>query len=49
VGVASKEWSGTIEELTRKQAKLHRASKRIIARHQAQDGLDNDELPKTKG
>ena len=33
---ASKEWSGTIEELTRKEAKLRSASQRIIARHQAQ-------------
>ncbi|MCJ8321994.1 MAG: transposase, partial [Colwellia sp.] len=32
---ASKEWSGTIEELTRKEAKLRRASQRILARHQA--------------
>jgi hypothetical protein len=41
---ASKEWSGTIEELTRKEAKLRRASQRILARHQAQDGLSDDEL-----
>lgn len=41
---ASKEWSGTIEELTRKEAKLRRASQRILARHQAQDGLDADEI-----
>ena len=40
---ASKEWSGTFEELERKKAKLERASKRIIERHQAQDGL-SDEL-----
>jgi len=41
---ASKEWSGTIEELTRKEAKLRRASQRILARHQAQDGLDEVEV-----
>jgi hypothetical protein len=40
---ASKEWSGTFEELARKKAKLERASKRIVERHQAQDGL-GDEL-----
>jgi hypothetical protein len=40
---ASKEWSGTFEELGRKKARLERASKRIVERHQAQDGL-NDEL-----
>jgi transposase len=40
---ASKEWSGTFEELGRKKAKLERASKRIVERHQAQDGL-GDEL-----
>jgi transposase len=41
---ASKEWSGTFEELERKQAKLRRASRRIIERHQAQDGLSEDEV-----
>jgi hypothetical protein len=41
---ASKEWSGTFEELGRKQVKLRRASQRIIARHQAQDGLSEDEV-----
>ena len=41
---ASKEWSGTFEELERKQTKLRRASKRIIERHQAQDGLSDDEV-----
>jgi transposase len=41
---ASKEWSGTFEELERKQAKLRRASKRIIERHQAQDGLSENEV-----
>jgi transposase len=41
---ASKEWSGTFDELKRKQAKLHRASQRIIERHQAQDGLSDDEV-----
>ena len=33
---ASKEWSGTFEELERKQIKLEKASKRILARHQSQ-------------
>ena len=32
---ASKEWSGAFEELERKKAKLERASKRIIERHQS--------------
>ena len=39
---ASKEWSGTFDELGRKKAKLERASKRIIERHQAQDGLSEE-------
>jgi hypothetical protein len=30
---ASKEWSGTFDELGRKKAKLARASKRILERH----------------
>jgi transposase len=41
---ASKEWSGTFEELARKQAKLERASKRILARHQSQDGMPEEEV-----
>jgi len=41
---ASKEWSGTFDELERKQAKLRRASQRILARHQAQDSLSEDEI-----
>ena len=41
---ASKEWSGPIEELTRKEAKLRRASQRILAQHQAQDGLNEEEV-----
>ncbi len=41
---ASKEWSGTFEELTRKESKLRRASKRILERHQAQDGLNEEEI-----
>ncbi len=40
---ASKEWSGTIEELTRKEATLRRASQRILERHQSQDSLNEDE------
>jgi transposase len=39
---ASKEWSGKFDELERKKAKLERASKRIIERHQSQDGLSDD-------
>ena len=39
---ASKEWSGTFEELTRKQRKLEKASQRIIERHQSQDTLAED-------
>ena len=41
---ASKEWSGTFEELQRKEVKLRKASQRILARHQAQDGLGEDEI-----
>ena len=41
---ASKEWSGTFEELTRKQEKLEKASKRILARHQAQDSMPEEDV-----
>ena len=41
---ASKEWSGTFEELTRKKDKLEKASKRILARHQAQDSMPEDDV-----
>jgi len=41
---ASKEWSGTFEELGRKEAKLRRASQRILKRHQEQDSLKEDEI-----
>jgi transposase len=41
---ASKEWSGTHEELERKQTKLRRASQRIIERHQAQDSANESEI-----
>jgi len=41
---ASKEWSGTHEELERKQTKLRRASQRIIERHQAQDSANESEV-----
>ncbi|MCP3901859.1 MAG: transposase [Desulfobacteraceae bacterium] len=41
---ASKEWSGTFEELERKENKLRRASKRILARHRAQDELTEDDI-----
>lgn len=39
---ASKEWSGTFDELERKKTRLARASKRIIERHQSQDDLSED-------
>jgi transposase len=41
---ASKEWSGTFEELERKQVKLEKASKRILSRHQSQDDMPEDEV-----
>ena len=41
---ASKEWSGTFEELGRKHAKLKRASERIVERHQAQDSSNETEI-----
>ena len=41
---ASKEYSGTFDELTRKEEKLRKASQRILAKHQAQDGLSSDEV-----
>ncbi|MDO6428923.1 transposase, partial [Thalassotalea sp. 1_MG-2023] len=41
---ASKEWSGTFEELRRKEVKLRKASQRILARHQSQDTLAEDEI-----
>ncbi len=41
---ASKEWSGTFEELTRKQAKLEKASERILARHKSQDSMPEEEV-----
>ncbi|WP_082355746.1 hypothetical protein [Pseudoalteromonas porphyrae] len=37
-----RKWSGTFDELERKKAKLERASKRIIERHQSQDGLGDE-------
>jgi len=36
--------SSTFDELERKQAKLRRVSQRILARHQAQDSLNEDEI-----
>ncbi len=40
---ASKEWSGKFEELSRKEARMRRASARIIAKHQQQDEMgEND-------
>ncbi|KZN15486.1 transposase [Marinomonas sp. TW1] len=41
---ASKEWSGTFEELERKEAKLRRASQRIFERHQSQDCLGEGDV-----
>ncbi|MBE0368514.1 transposase [Pseudoalteromonas aurantia 208] len=41
---ASKEWSGTFDELGRKKAKLERASKRILERHQSQDNLSKEQV-----
>jgi ribosomal protein S15P/S13E len=41
---ASKAYSGTFDELTRKEEKLRKASQRILARHQAQDSLSDDEV-----
>ena len=41
---ASKEWSGTFEVLERKQVKLEKTNKRILARHQSQDVLPDDEV-----
>jgi transposase len=41
---ASKEWSGTHAELTRKKAKLERASQRIVERHQALDGKPDEHI-----
>lgn len=41
---ASKEWSGTFDELGRKEVKLRKASQRILERHQAQDNANEDEL-----
>ena len=41
---ASKEWSGTFEELARKEAKLRQASQRILERHQSQDEQPEAEL-----
>lgn len=41
---ASKEWSGTFQELERKENKLRRASKRILSRHRAQDELTEDDV-----
>ena len=39
-GNASKQWSGTLKELCRKQKKLEAAAKRIVARHQVQDAQE---------
>ena len=41
---ASKAYSGTFDELTRKEEKLRKASQRILARHQAQDSLSDDDV-----
>ena len=39
-GNASKQWSGTHQELRRKQKKLEAAARKIVARHQAQDAQE---------
>ncbi len=39
-GNASKQWSGTHQDLRRKQKKLEAAAKKIVARHQAQDAQE---------
>jgi transposase len=41
---ASKEWSGTHQELKQKTERLKQASKRIIAAHKAQDELPDTEI-----
>lgn len=41
---ASKEWSGTHQELEQKAERLNQASKRIIASHKAQDELPDTEI-----
>lgn len=41
---ASKEWSGTHQELKQKAKRLNQASKRIIASHKAQDELPENEI-----
>jgi len=41
---ASKEWSGTHNELIRKHNTMQRASKRILARHESQVGLTENEI-----
>lgn len=40
---ASKEWSGTRADMTRKVAKLDRAIRRIMERHRQSDGKDREE------
>lgn len=37
---ASKQWSGTLKELRRKQKKLQAAAQKIVVRHQAQDAKE---------
>jgi hypothetical protein len=39
---ASKQWSGTHEELDDKRKKLERVAERIVSRHRARDGVEND-------
>jgi transposase len=39
---ASKQWSGTHQELEEKQKKLERVAERIVARHRERDGQEKD-------
>ena len=41
---ASKEWSGTFKKSECKKTKLECANKRIVERHQAQNGLGEEEV-----
>lgn len=41
---ASKEWSGTFDELMRKEKRLRRASRRILQHHREQDKLTTEEV-----
>lgn len=45
---ASKEWSGTHEELARKKAKMEKAIERMLTKHREMDDSDEDEVIKDK-